>query len=50
LTLRAQLLSPDGAEAVEGSAGGGDPDELGARLAADLLDRAPPAIRGLFAG
>jgi hydroxymethylbilane synthase len=47
LTLRGELLSEDGAYAVEGSALGPD---AGARLAADLLARAPAEIRRLFAG
>ena len=46
LVLRAQLLSPDGALAVEGEARG---DGAGPRLAAELLARAPEAIRRLFA-
>ena len=48
LLLRAQLLSPDGAASVEGEARGDDPVTLGARLALDLLDRAPPVVRALF--
>ena len=48
LLLRAQLLSPDGAASVEGEARGDDPVTLGARLALDLRDRAPPAVRALF--
>ncbi|MBB3473721.1 hydroxymethylbilane synthase [Sphingomonas sp. BK345] len=48
LRLRAELLSPDGAEHVSGEARGDDPVALGARLAAELLERAPPAIRALF--
>ncbi|MEH3102976.1 MAG: hydroxymethylbilane synthase [Sphingomonas phyllosphaerae] len=48
LVLRAQLLTPDGAESVEGIAEGADPVLLGARLAEDLLERAPAAIRVLF--
>lgn len=48
LFLRAQLLSPDGAAAIEGEARGDDPVTLGAMLAEDLLERAPPAIRVLF--
>ena len=50
LLLSAQLLSPDGAEAVEGQMSGADPDALGAALARDLLARAPDAVRRLFAG
>jgi hydroxymethylbilane synthase len=51
LTLRAALFSPDGAERIEGTASfrGGD-DEGPARLAADLLSRAVPAIAAHFAG
>lgn len=48
LLLRAQLLSPDGACSVEGSARGDDPVELGARLAGEMLAGAPPVIRDLF--
>ena len=50
LSLRAELLSEDGdahvAGAIEGVAG----EDLGAALAADLLARAPAAVRDLFAG
>ncbi len=51
LDMRAALYSPDGAERVEGSArfDAGD-DEAPARLAADLLDRAAPAIAAVFSG
>jgi len=48
LLLRACVLSPDGGEAVRGEAEGGaaDPDGLGARLAADLVDNgAAPLLR-----
>ncbi|TPG10435.1 hydroxymethylbilane synthase [Sphingomonas oligophenolica] len=48
LTLRAELLSEDGTEQVEGHAEGTDGAEIGARLAQDLLTRAPAAIRKLF--
>jgi hydroxymethylbilane synthase len=48
LVLRAQLLTPGGEEAVDGAARGDDPVALGARLAAELLARATPAIRALF--
>ncbi|WP_375427409.1 hydroxymethylbilane synthase [uncultured Sphingomonas sp.] len=48
LHLRASLLSADGEEQACGAAEGGNAD-LGAQLAADLLARAPPAIRRLFA-
>jgi hydroxymethylbilane synthase len=50
LTLRAQLLSEDGAEAVEGELSGPLETDVGAALAADLLARAPAGVRGLFAG
>jgi hydroxymethylbilane synthase len=50
LTLRAELLSEDGGFHVAGVASGPVGDHgLSARLAADLLDRAPPEIRRLFA-
>ena len=51
LVLRAALYSPDGAERVEGEArfAPGDPDAP-ARLAADLLARAVPAIADHFSG
>ncbi|MBB6506561.1 hydroxymethylbilane synthase [Sphingomonas endophytica] len=48
LVLRAQLLTPDGSEAIEDTAEDADPVVLGARLAEELLTRAPPAIRALF--
>jgi hydroxymethylbilane synthase len=50
LTLDAELLAEDGAESVAGQASGDDPAALGAALAADLLGRAPPAVRRLFGG
>ena len=51
LVLRAALYSPDGAERVDGAAtfAVGDADAP-ARLAADLLARAPAAIADYFAG
>ncbi|MEO5587221.1 MAG: hydroxymethylbilane synthase [Novosphingobium sp.] len=55
LTLRAALFSPDGSERVEGqvsftgSFAAGDM-QAPARLAADLLERAVPAIADHFAG
>ena len=51
IVLRAALYSPDGAERVEGEArfAAGDPDGP-ARLAADLLSRAVPAITVHFTG
>ena len=48
LRLRATLLAEDGSEAIDGSIEGTAGDPLGARLARDLLERAPPAIRQLF--
>lgn len=48
LSLRAQLLSEDGAESVEGRAEGVDGDDVGQRLAADLLARAPEPVARLF--
>ncbi|WP_375402766.1 hydroxymethylbilane synthase [uncultured Sphingomonas sp.] len=48
LRLRASLIAEDGEEEVCGAAEGTSP-ELGAELAADLLARAPLAIRRLFA-
>jgi len=51
LVLRAALFSPDGAERVEGEARFEAGDEHGpARLAADLLARAVPAITVHFSG
>jgi hydroxymethylbilane synthase len=51
ITLRAALYSPDGAERVEGEASFAMADGDGpARLAADLLARAVPAIAVHFAG
>jgi len=50
LSLRAALFSEDGAETVAGRAEGRDPATLGAALAADLLARAPDAVRRLFGG
>lgn len=48
LRLRAVLLAADGAEQVCDALEGTGP-EVGAALAARLLERAPPAIRRLFA-
>ncbi|HEX8383232.1 MAG TPA: hydroxymethylbilane synthase [Sphingomonas sp.] len=48
LHLRASLIAENGEEEVNGVAGGTGP-ELGAALATDLLARASPAIRRLFA-
>ncbi len=48
LTLRGELLAEDGSTRVEGAVEGVAGDDLGARLAADLLARAPDAVRRLF--
>lgn len=45
--LRAEILSPDGKERVEGETAVHAPDDAKA-LAADLLSRATPALRALF--
>ena len=50
LTLRAELLAEDGSSRVSGWVEGGLDEELGARLAVDLLERAAPEVRRLFAG
>jgi hydroxymethylbilane synthase len=51
LTLEAELLSEDGAHHVHGMIEGAPDDHaIPAALAADLLARAPDAIRRLFAG
>jgi hydroxymethylbilane synthase len=50
LTLRGELLAEDGEAQVEGHVEGTATDDLGARLAADLLDSAPASVRRLFAG
>ena len=49
ITLRAELLAEDGEAIVEGIAEGGVAEPVGERLAADLLARAPEAVRRLFA-
>ncbi|WP_242185136.1 hydroxymethylbilane synthase [Sphingomonas sp. CARO-RG-8B-R24-01] len=51
VTLRAEVFAEDGSAHVAGTLSGavGDP-LLPALLARDLLDRAPPSVRGLFAG
>jgi hydroxymethylbilane synthase len=48
--LRATLYAPDGSEQVSGARTGPDGEAAAAALAAELLGRAPPAIRALFAG
>ena len=50
LTLRAELLAEDGSSRVSGWVEGALDEELGARLAVDLLERAAPEVRRLFAG
>ena len=48
LSLRAELLSEDGALCVEGRTEGTDGTAVGTALAIDLLARAPGAVRRLF--
>ncbi|MBB4086652.1 hydroxymethylbilane synthase [Sphingomonas carotinifaciens] len=48
LRLTAELLTEDGADSVVGTVEGAIDDALGATLAADLLERAPPSVRRLF--
>jgi hydroxymethylbilane synthase len=48
LTLRAELLAEDGSDHVAGRAEGTDGAALGTALAAELLTRAPTAVRQLF--
>ena len=48
LSIRAELLSEDGALSVEGREEGVDGAAVGAALATDLLARAPSAVRALF--
>ena len=51
LTLRAELLSEDGAHSVHAQEAGAPGDvELPRAVARDLLDRAPEAVRRLFGG
>ena len=51
MTLRGELFAEDGSAHVAGVVDGALGDAtLAARLGADLLDRAPPAVRSLFAG
>lgn len=49
LRMTAQLLAMDGSEQVMGAAEGDDA-HMPARLSADLLSRAPDAVRALFTG
>jgi hydroxymethylbilane synthase len=48
LSLRACLFAEDGSETVAGEAGAALDEPVGASLAAELLGRAPDAIRRLF--
>jgi len=51
LILRAAIYSPDGAEKVEATTRFAAGDPAGpARLAAELLNRAPDAVRAHFSG
>ncbi|MCW3846763.1 hydroxymethylbilane synthase [Sphingomonas sp. LB-2] len=51
LTLRAELLSEDGAQSVHAQEAGAPGDvELPRAVARDLLERAPPEVRQLFDG
>ena len=51
MTLRGELFAEDGSAHVAGGVDGALGDAtLAARLGADLLDRAPAAVRSLFAG
>lgn len=51
VTLRAELFAEDGSAHVAGTLRGAITDPtLATRLAQDLLDRAPPSVRPLFAG
>ena len=49
LHLRAEILSTDGADWVQGDADFTIGDDAPAELARDLLSRAPPSVRSLFA-
>jgi hydroxymethylbilane synthase len=49
LTLRAELIAEDGTCDVAGSIEGGADEDLGTRLAIELLTRAPASVRRLFA-
>ena len=49
LSIRAELIAEDGDAHVVGAVEGTTGEDLGARLAADLLMRAPPRVRRLFA-
>ena len=49
LSIRGTLIAVDGEDAVDGRVEGTPDEDLGAALGADLLARAPPALRALFA-
>ncbi|VVS95998.1 Porphobilinogen deaminase [Sphingomonas sp. EC-HK361] len=49
MQLRAEILTEDGADSVSAEAEGADPVALGRAVGRALLERAPPAIRRLFA-
>ena len=48
--MRATLYAEDGSARVDGESRGATGEGAAAALAADLLERAPPAIRALFGG
>ena len=50
VTVRAALYSPDGSAAEAGVRTGTNGEAVAAALAVELLERAPPVIRALFAG
>ncbi|WP_174285682.1 hydroxymethylbilane synthase [Sphingomonas bacterium] len=50
LSIRGELIAVDGEVSVEGRVEGTPDEDLGGALAADLLARAPRALRALFAG
>ena len=50
IILRAELFSEDGAEHIAADASGVDGEALARDLAAALLDRAPPSVRGGVGG
>ncbi len=50
IAMRATLYAEDGSARVDGDRQGATGEEVAAALAADLLERSPPAIRALFDG
>jgi hydroxymethylbilane synthase len=46
IRLKGLVASPDGAHMYEGAAAGSEPDEVGARLARDLLDQGAEIVLG----